>query len=146
MSRVLDSISAVFLIKKGGALLLQLRDNNPAIHRPGYWVVPGGHCKPGESNLECARREFLEETLYNCNHLHYIDTIVDNADGYQYWLHMYWELYDEKQQIKCMEGQELIFVNRADGVAYLKIDFLLTYWDRVIKLLEKETIGFIPGG
>jgi 8-oxo-dGTP pyrophosphatase MutT (NUDIX family) len=140
MRQVLDSISAVFLVKKGGALLLQLRDNNPAIPRPGIWVVPGGHCHPGESNLECARREFLEETLYNCKNLHYIDSVLDDADGYRYWLHMYWELYDEKQQIQCMEGQKLQFVDRIDGNVYLKIDFLLKYWDIVIAHLDKELI------
>lgn len=85
----------------------------------------------------------MEETIYNCNHLRYIDTIMDNADGYKYWLHMYWALYDEKQPIKCMEGQELIFVNRDDGPAYLKLDFLLIYWDRIIKLLEKDLLEFV---
>jgi 8-oxo-dGTP pyrophosphatase MutT (NUDIX family) len=141
---ILDSISAVFLIRKDGGLLLQLRDNHPDIRRPGQWVVPGGHCMPGESNLACARRELQEETLYNCAHLHYIDTILDNADGYQYWLHLYWELYDEKQPIRCMEGQKLQFVNRVDGPAFLKINFILSYWDKLIKLLENETIRLIP--
>jgi 8-oxo-dGTP pyrophosphatase MutT (NUDIX family) len=141
---ILDSISAVFVIRKDGALLLQLRDNHPDIRRPGLWVVPGGHRMPGESNAECAHRELLEETLYNCNHLHYIDTILDNADGYQYWLHLYWELYDEKQQIRCMEGQELKFVDRADGPAYLKIHFILSYWDKIIGLLKNETIRLVP--
>lgn len=139
----MDSISAVFLIKRNGALLLQLRDDNPAIHRPGCWVIPGGHRRLGESNLECARREFLEETLYNCNYLHYIDTVLDTAGDYRYWLHMYWELYDEKQKIECMEGQKLTFVDRADGDDYLKIDLLMTYWDLVIKSAGKEKVGFV---
>ena len=132
MDSVLDSVSAVFLVRRDGSLLVQLRDIIPTIRRPGYWVVPGGHCEPGESIEDCARREFLEETLYECSNLHFMDSILDNVDGYQYWLHMFWELYDEQQQIKCMEGQELKFVERSEGAIYLKIDYLLTYWDRAL--------------
>lgn len=132
MDEHLDSISAVFLVRRNGSLLLQLRDDKPEIHRPGCWVIPGGHCQQGESNLECARREFFEETLYNCNQLHYIDTVLDSADDYKFWLHMYWELYDERQKITCMEGQQLAFIDRSDGETFLRLDFLLRYWDRVI--------------
>lgn len=31
----------------------------------GRWLQPGGHCEPGESALEAARRESLEETGLN---------------------------------------------------------------------------------
>lgn len=31
----------------------------------GRWLQPGGHCEPGESALEAARREALEETGLN---------------------------------------------------------------------------------
>lgn len=138
MSDILDSISAVFLLKREGDLLVQLRDTNPKIHRPGFWVVPGGHCESGESIEECARREFMEETLYNCKYLHFMETILDNADGYQYWLHMFWEIYDEKQQIKCMEGQELRFIKRSEGADFLKIESLLVYWDKALLNLKKQ--------
>jgi 8-oxo-dGTP pyrophosphatase MutT (NUDIX family) len=139
MSDVLDSVSAVFLLKRDGSLLLQLRDILPAIRRPGCWVIPGGHSEPGESIEECARREFTEETLYNCKSLHFMDSVLDDVDGYRYWLHLFWELYDEKQKIKCMEGQELRFTERSKGTDYLKIDTLLTYWDRALMEMGLET-------
>lgn len=31
-------------------------------HRGGHWAFPKGHAEPGESHLETARRELLEET------------------------------------------------------------------------------------
>lgn len=134
--KVLDSVSAVFLVRKDGSLLLQLRDEKPGIHRPGWWVIPGGHCYPNEDTLECARREFLEETLYRCDNLRFIGTILDTADEYRYWLHLYWDLYDEKQKIFCMEGQKLAFIERSKGREYLKLDFLLNYWDSVIESIK----------
>lgn len=38
------------------------------IHRPGRddWSLPKGKLEPGESFEECARREVLEETGYDC--------------------------------------------------------------------------------
>jgi len=67
-----------------------------------------------------------------------MDSVLDNVDDYRYWLHLFWELYDEKQQIKCMEGQELRFIERSEGADYLKIDTLLAYWDQAFVNLEME--------
>jgi 8-oxo-dGTP pyrophosphatase MutT (NUDIX family) len=138
MTETYGSISTVFLMRSDYSLLLQLRDNIPTIHRPGYWVIPGGHCEPGEPIEVCARRELFEETFYDCSDLEYLDTQLDDADGYKYWLHMYWALYDEKQTIKCLEGQELKFVQRSEGTKYLKIDLLLEYWDAAIIAMETK--------
>jgi 8-oxo-dGTP pyrophosphatase MutT (NUDIX family) len=135
----LDSISTVFLLKEDGSLLLQLRDNIPTISRPGYWVIPGGHCEEGEDKEACAYREFYEETNYRCNDLKFLDTVLDNADGYKYWLHMYWTMYDKKQTIECLEGQVLKFVKRSEGEKYIKIDILLEYWDKILEIMQKKS-------
>lgn len=50
---------AVFWEKQ---VLLQLRDDTPAIRDPGLWVFPGGKVEQGESFHAAALREFLEET------------------------------------------------------------------------------------
>src|ERR1700729_2853223 len=38
------------------------------VHRPSHkdWSLPKGKNEPGESDEECARREVLEETGYEC--------------------------------------------------------------------------------
>ena len=59
-------IGGVVLLRNDGAVLLQLRDNKPTITAAGLWVFPGGHCEDGEACRDCARREFREETGYDC--------------------------------------------------------------------------------
>ncbi|MFI6075095.1 NUDIX domain-containing protein [Actinoplanes sp. NPDC051343] len=54
-------IACIFLVDRSGALLLQLRDDR-APYYPNVWGLPGGAVEPGETPLEAAERELLEET------------------------------------------------------------------------------------
>ncbi|BCY15202.1 NUDIX domain-containing protein [Actinoplanes sp. L3-i22] len=54
-------ISCTFLVAPGGSLLLQLRDDR-APYYPNVWGLPGGSVEPGETPIEAAARELLEET------------------------------------------------------------------------------------
>lgn len=54
-------IACTFLVDRSGALLLQLRDDQ-APYYPNVWGLPGGAVEPGETPLEAAARELLEET------------------------------------------------------------------------------------
>ena len=63
------NVCGVVLLRRDGAVLLQLRDDKPEIQDPGIWVFPGGHVEPHETLEEGARREFLEETCYSCSEL-----------------------------------------------------------------------------
>jgi 8-oxo-dGTP pyrophosphatase MutT (NUDIX family) len=53
--------AGVILVDRRGWLLLQERDERPAID-PEKWGPPGGHLEPGEAPAEGAARELLEET------------------------------------------------------------------------------------
>jgi 8-oxo-dGTP pyrophosphatase MutT (NUDIX family) len=138
MDETTDGVSAVFLLRPDGATLLQLRDNKPGIRRPGYWVIPGGHCELGETLEECARREFAEETAYICQDLHFLTSLNDEVEGYRYWLHIFWSVYDGQQPIECLEGQELRFVSREQAADYLRIDYLLKFWDIVLEQMNNS--------
>jgi 8-oxo-dGTP pyrophosphatase MutT (NUDIX family) len=113
-------VGAVILLRDDGAALLQLRDVKPGLPRSGMWVVPGGHAEPGEAMADCARREFREETAYDCVELQFLYSVVDVNDvtGDPYDLFLYWQTYDGRSPTICLEGQELRFFprQRADGL------------------------------
>jgi 8-oxo-dGTP diphosphatase len=54
-------INAVMLVDRIGRILVQLRSDD-APNWPGRWGLPGGHAEPGESDVDGAIRELLEET------------------------------------------------------------------------------------
>ncbi|AXC48967.1 NUDIX domain-containing protein [Paracoccus suum] len=53
---------AKVILTCGDALLVLRRDDIPTIQWPGCWDLPGGGAEPGETPLDCALRELLEET------------------------------------------------------------------------------------
>lgn len=57
------SIAGAILVSMSGSLLLQRRDNNPAIFSPNMISIFGGSAEDGEDNLlHVAMREIEEET------------------------------------------------------------------------------------
>jgi 8-oxo-dGTP pyrophosphatase MutT (NUDIX family) len=126
-------VATVFLLREDGAALLQLRDELPGLPRAGMWVTPGGHCDPGESIEDCAHREFLEETQYDCLDLGYLGMVIDENDVTKtnYPLYVFWSRYDGRSY-RCCEGQELRFLRKSDVPLDLIPPCLLGQWDRAI--------------
>ncbi len=124
-------VAGIILLKDDGAALLQLRDEKPTIQDPGIWVVPGGHIEPGESPLEGARREFLEETRYACANPRFLASYPSDALGYPegFELVFFWDRFDGAQGIECREGQALKFVARSDAEGIPRRDYLTRVWD-----------------
>jgi 8-oxo-dGTP diphosphatase len=54
--------AGIVLVNSRGEILLNLRDNNPAINWPNRWDVIGGVVEDGETPDECMIREMREET------------------------------------------------------------------------------------
>lgn len=50
--------SHIIVKRKDGKILLTRREDVP------FWVIPGGHCQPGENPIDTAVRECREETGY----------------------------------------------------------------------------------
>ena len=72
-----QGVSAI-LLNPSGEVLLQHRDNNPAIRYPGHWALFGGSIERNESPHAAARREILEETGYNVENLGLFREFVQN--------------------------------------------------------------------
>jgi len=129
------SVCGVVLLRSTGAALLQLRDEMPGIQDPGVWVFPGGHIEPSETFEAGARREFLEETCYNCSELHELVVYRAEQIGYPagYQVAFFWSFFDERQMIRCCEGQELRFVARAGVDGFSMPTYLLRVWDLALE-------------
>ena len=129
----LTDVAAVALLRENNSVLLQHRDDKPGLNHAGLWVLPGGHREPSETIEQCARREFFEETAYQCKDLHWLLSCdVETDKGNQYQLAVFWALYDEKQPVRCLEGQDLKFVKREDASTLRQPEFLTDLWDRSI--------------
>ncbi len=54
-------MAIVLLVDRDGRLLMQQRDQYAEV-APLQWAMPGGRIEPGETPIEAAHRELLEET------------------------------------------------------------------------------------
>ena len=129
-----ETVVAVVLLRDDGAALLQLRDEKPGLRHAGMWVMPGGHREGAESLEETGRREFLEETGYRCQALHWLLCFNNDHDlGWPaYQLAVFWARYDGVQSIECHEGQALEFVERTKADSLPMPDYLIKIWDAAI--------------
>lgn len=134
--------AGVVVVNKNSEVLTQHRDNKPGIFYPDYWCYPAGSVEPNEDFKIAAERELTEETGYIPNKLFDLaDEIYTRSDGSEVNRHIYWTLYDNKQEIKCNEGQEMKFVSLTDFTGKK----FLPEQERLFKLaVEKAKIaGFI---
>lgn len=132
-------IGGVVLLREDGAALLQLRDNKPTITAAGLWVFPGGHCEPDEMCADCARREFREETGYDCPDLKRLTEFnyVAPENGRTYWLSFWQARYDGVSPVHCYEGQEVRFIPRTEMAGKPTTDYLLAVWDLALSETRK---------
>ena len=127
-------VAGVLLLRADGALLMQLRDQKPGLPYAGYWSIPSGHRESGESAEQCARREFLEETAYRCGDLKRLLVMTDRDDTRtEYLLTIFWACYDGTQPLKCHEGQDLRFIERAAAASHPMPPFVVSIWDRALQ-------------
>ena len=72
-----QGVSAI-LINRHGQVLLQQRDDNPAIRYPGYWSLFGGTIEDGESPAEAVAREVHEEIDFELRNFGLFREFVQN--------------------------------------------------------------------
>lgn len=124
-------VSGVVLLREDGAALLQHRDEKPEISAPGQWVFPGGHCESDELSIECARREFLEETGYRCGELVPVTELSYRCrdTGRSFRMSFWRANYDGVSPTHCYEGQAVRFVLREEAGQLRIPEYLLSVWD-----------------
>ena len=127
---MVDKVAAILMLRDDGAALLQHRDNKPGLRCAGMWGLPGGRAESGESMLDCARRELLEETEYTASDLKFLLSL-DGTDEYgaSFMVTFFWCQYDGKQPVVCHEGQAMSFVERALAESYAIPHYLFNIWD-----------------
>lgn len=105
---------AVILVNNDGSLLAQHRDDIETILGPNTWCCVGGRRDPNDKSLKAAAaRELREETEYELSEedIRFLtrDTYVtEHGDPRERII--FWAWYDGKQEIKCLEGQEIRFI------------------------------------
>jgi 8-oxo-dGTP pyrophosphatase MutT (NUDIX family) len=129
-------VAGIVLLRDDGAALLQLRDDKPSIQDPGIWAVPGGHIEPGETPMEGACREFLEETCYLCANARPLTQFTSRSAGYpgDFDLAFFWDRFDGIQRIECREGQALEFISRLNAEHIPRRDYLTRVWDLALSV------------
>lgn len=134
-------VAGIVLLRRDHAALLQLRDNKPGLSAAGLWVFPGGHCEPCEQLVACARREFREETGYDCGSPRELTSLDHRSPdtGREFRLNFYWALYDGVQEIHCFEGQKICFVPRTDAAEHPMPAYVLGVWDLAIRATESTS-------
>ncbi len=119
----MQRFASVVLVDSRGWVLLQERDEHPAID-PEKWGFVGGHLDPGEDYLAGAYRELAEETgvrlddgleLFGQFTVHHDHT--DSDDEFRLYV-MRTELTDD--DVECHEGRQIVFVD-PDRVAELDL-------------------------
>ncbi|MGD9958953.1 NUDIX domain-containing protein [Nocardioides sp.] len=110
----MGNFAGVILVDARGRLLLQERDEHPAID-PDRWGLVGGHVDPGEDFEPAAYRELAEET-----------EIVAPPGSLEFWKEfpVWHEVYASldrmavyaaatdvpQDQVVCHEGRQIVFV------------------------------------
>jgi ADP-ribose pyrophosphatase YjhB (NUDIX family) len=138
-----ETVTAVVLLRNDGAALFQLRDDKPDLRHAGRWVIPGGHQEPGETLEASARRELREETAYDCGPLQWLSTLDDRHDPRYpaYRLVVFWGRYDGRQPVRCLEGQALRFIERAQAASYAIPAYLVGLWDGALAASAQAVDG-----
>ena len=79
----------------------------------------------------CNQRTF-EETGYNSNNLNYLMTFYETSGNKKSKVKLFWDKFDNKQKIKCYEGQKLKFIKKKDAHKYRVVEIIIFAWEKIL--------------
>ncbi|MGV9214407.1 NUDIX hydrolase [Micromonospora sp. RB23] len=125
----------VIVVNGRDEVLLQLRDDDPAIPFPGMWSVPGGMIEDGETPHQCVLRELGEE-LGLTPHPQEVRVLWARQRSYGF-EHTFWMRADfDPGELTPTEGQAFRFFSRAATASmrlgYEDADVLAEFHDRFL--------------
>lgn len=106
--------SVALALVQGDQVLMQKRDNKACVSMPGRWCLPGGLAESRENPEEAIIREFYEETDYKLRNPQLFTKYFYMLNDEKIVGYIYHEVYDEKQKIKCQEGEKMEFKSREE--------------------------------
>jgi 8-oxo-dGTP diphosphatase len=126
------------LIKDNANKFLLLKRKNA--HGDGTWAPPGGHLELGETIIECAQREALEETNSEICNARILTLTEDIFDAHKHYITL-WVLADFKGGIvtnnepeKC-EALEWFILDNVPAPLFLSFSNLLNQNKKLISML-----------
>lgn len=121
--------------------------NNGTKYETAEWELPKGRRNPSETNLQCAKREFLEETGYDDNKYSILNNMLNISDTFtgtngKKYKHIYYiVLFNEDIKKNNINNKE---VNK---VSFLPWDQAITkirpYYQSKIKLINDVFLFFM---
>jgi mutator protein MutT len=99
----------IALVKKN-TVLFQLRDEKTNV-MPRHWGLPSGEVKKGETLKRAIMRELKEETGYQLKNPIFFATDNYEDKDRKVKNHLFYEKYDSRQEIKCFEGEKMVFLS-----------------------------------
>lgn len=115
-------VVSALLVNPAGEVLLQLRDDDPALLYPGHWTIPGGHVEPGETPAEAIRRELREEMALDVPLTYWRTVDAPRADYMVQQTFFTGSLEADAADLPLYEGQTVRFVG-PDDLADLPLAF-----------------------
>jgi len=103
----MGTVACVLFVNNENKILLYLRNNKPGIPYPNTWAMLGGHSEPGETIIDCLKREIKEEINYDLKNSRFMDKFEDGA-GNEVYVHIS-EIEMRIDELKLKEGQKLGF-------------------------------------
>lgn len=115
-------VVSALLVNARGEVLLQLRDDDPALLYPNCWTLPGGHVEPGETAGEAIRRELMEEMRLTVPLRVWKTSIAPRADYFVHQTFYTGSVDVPAASLPLNEGQAVRFVGAA-GIEMLPLAF-----------------------